>query len=106
MWRIESIYEHFDENARKSLLNGCPDEFIPERCSECDALNMCHGGCPAENLEESDSPFVMSPNKCDLTVALARAGKYTYDILYSEKNPVFMEHYHSEEPKKQEASAP
>jgi uncharacterized protein len=95
-WKIGNIYEHFDENARKPLQNGCPDEFIPERCNECEALNMCHGGCPAENLEESGLPFTMSSNKCDLMVALAKAGKHTYDVLYSEKKPTFMKHYQSE----------
>jgi uncharacterized protein len=92
-WRIGSIYETFDDDARSVLRNGCPSDRVPDACGSCTAKRLCNGGCPAENLEESDSPFTMSENKCRLTVALARTAGYVKNTLEKEKCSEFLKHY-------------
>jgi uncharacterized protein len=97
-WRIGSIYEDFDELAREQLDTGWSLERLKAKCDDCEARVFCGGGCPAENLDHSNSVFDPHPVSCELHRIGARVGKYVHDTLHAERNPTFMEKYYPEPP--------
>ena len=104
-WQLGSIYEGYDENIRKPFVEGCPTEkFYPE-CKGCVATRICEGGCIAENLVKKGDMYVLHPNDCELQRILARVGSKVHDIMYAEKNPLFMKKYYPKEWKEIEESA-
>ena len=104
-YRLGSIYEEFDDSLRKQFLEGCSeDKFYPE-CKDCTAKKMCEGGCLVENLEETGDMFVYSPNDCEILRIYSRVGTKMHDVLYAEKNPLFMKKYYPKEWKETGESA-
>ena len=96
-FRLGSIYGGFSDSLRKPFLEGCREEkFYPE-CKNCSAKKMCEGGCLVENLEETGDMFVYSPNDCEILRIYSRVGTKMHDILYAEKNPLFMTKYYPKE---------
>ncbi len=93
-WRIGSIYENFNEEARKQLDCDSFTDRLEQNCEICPANLFCSGGCPAENLETTGSVYRRHWNSCEQTRTWARVGKYVHDVLYTERNPVFMKHYY------------
>ena len=96
-FKLGSIYEGFNDSLRKPFLDGCSEEkFYPE-CENCTAKKICEGGCLVENLEETGDMFVYSPNDCEILRIHSRVGTKMQDILYAEKNPLFMKKYYPKE---------
>lgn len=93
-WRIGSIYEQFNELARKQLDVRSQAELLEQDCDSCVANVFCGGGCPAENLEHTGNVYRRHPNSCELTRAWARVGRFVHDTLYAERNPVFLRNYY------------
>ena len=68
-WRIGSIYEQFNEAARRILDVEDQTVLLEQDCPKCMANKMCSGGCPAENLEHTGSVYRRHINSCELTRA-------------------------------------
>ncbi len=96
-WRIGSIYEEFNELARAGLDRANQTDFMELDCANCSANICCNGGCPAENLEETGSVYKRHPNSCHHKIIWYQVGKYIHDVLYNERNPVFMKKYYPAE---------
>jgi len=97
-WQLGSIYKNgFQEENRKPFLTGCPEDTFHEECEECIAARICSGGCYTENLEATGNMYIMSRNDCELSRILARVGTHVHDILYAEKNPLFLKRYYPQE---------
>ena len=104
-FKLGNIYEGFSDSLREPFLEGCSEEkFYPE-CKNCIAKNVCVGGCLVENLEETADMFVYSPNDCEILRVCSRVGTKMHDILYGEKNPLFMKKYYPKEWKEIEGGA-
>lgn len=95
--QLGSIYEGFWEDKREPFMSGCSeDKFRPE-CTGCIAAKICEGGCLAENYEKTGDIYRMHPNDCEINRIHARVGTKVHDILYGEKNPLFMKKYYPQE---------
>lgn len=94
-WRIGSIYEQFNEAARSVLDQPDHTVLLEQDCPRCPAQNFCSGGCPAENLEATGSVYRRHHYSCELTRVWARAGQRVHDILFEERNPLFMGQYYA-----------
>ena len=94
-WRIGSVYEQFDDAARSILDQPDQSVLLEQNCAICPARNMCTGGCPAENLEETGAVYRRHRNACELTRVWARVGLHVHDTLKAEENPSFMARYYS-----------
>jgi uncharacterized protein len=108
-WCLGSIYGEFNHTLRSRFLEDCKPERFLEECDTCIARGLCAGGCPAENLQCSGDLYAVHPYRCEMCRVWARVGKYAHDILYKEKNPLFMQQYYPEEwrkmnPKTEDAS--
>lgn len=92
-WRIGSIYEQFNE-ARRAILD-VPDQtaLLEQDCPKCIANQMCSGGCPAENLEDTGSVYRRHWNSCELTRATARVARRIHETLIDEQNATYIEGY-------------
>lgn len=95
-WRIGSVYEQFNEAARRQLDVADQTVLLEQECPSCIANKFCSGGCPAENLEHTGSVYRRHRNSCDLTRAWARAGQRVFDVLHAEQNPTFMRKFFSQ----------
>lgn len=95
-WRIGSIYEQFND-ANRAILD-VPDQTVhlEQDCPSCIANQVCSGGCPAENLEETGSVYRRSINACELTRAVVRTAKKVHDQLVAEENETFLKIFYSE----------
>lgn len=92
-WRIGSIYEQFNE-ANRSILDVKDQAALLEQdCPSCIANQMCSGGCPAENLEETGSVYKRHWNSCELTRAIARVSKRIHETMTAEQNPLYLSNY-------------
>ncbi|MBN2020674.1 MAG: SPASM domain-containing protein [Sedimentisphaerales bacterium] len=93
-WRLGSIYEpNFNYSARSAITEHRTAERM-ERCRDCEALFLCSGGCPAEDLEDTGSIFERHRRGCDLMVTLAERVIRFHDKLLAERNPLFMKTYY------------
>lgn len=99
-WRIGNIYENFDSSVRAQLDSRNQTEKVKNDCQDCIARFFCFGGCPAENLEEMGDVFLMPPNGCRIARIWAKVAQRVHDVLYAEKNPLFMKHFYGETEKK------
>jgi uncharacterized protein len=98
VWQLGSIYENgFQEKNRKPFLASCPEDMFYDECEDCIATPICSGGCYVENLEATGNIYKMHRNDCELNRILARVGTHVHDILYTEKNPLFMERFYPQE---------
>ncbi len=88
-WRIGSIYEQFNDEARKTLDVPSFIDLLENDCENCEAKLMCSGGCPAENLEETGSVYRMHDNACEVHRIMARVGRYVHEKMTSEQNEVY-----------------
>ncbi|MEI8382655.1 MAG: radical SAM protein [Planctomycetota bacterium] len=92
-WRIGSIYQQFNE-ARRAILDVADQTALLEQdCPKCVANQMCSGGCPAENLEETGSVYRRHWNACELTRATARVAGRVHQELVAENNATYTEGY-------------
>lgn len=96
-WRLGSIYEQFDDAARAPLDVPSFITLLKNDCSNCPANQMCSGGCPAENLEDTGSVYRRPENACRLTRVFARVGQIVYETMTAEQNQTFLESYCSNE---------
>lgn len=94
-WRIGSIYEQFNDDARRILDQPSQTVLLEQDCPKCIANNFCSGGCPAENLEETGSVYRRHHNACELTRVWARAGRFVHDTLYAEQNEHFLRRFYA-----------
>jgi uncharacterized protein len=94
-WRIGNIYEQFDDNVRGELDVASQTAGMRVDCNGCIAGMFCGGGCLAENLEETGQPYVRCHNACEFTRVFVRVGQKVHDVLYGEKNVVFLRQYYS-----------
>ncbi len=101
-WRIGSIYQQFNDAARAPLDNPAFASLLENDCANCCANQMCSGGCPAENLEETGSVYRRHPRACQLTRVVARVGKHMFDTMTTERNQIFFDHYCNAEAAMQE----
>ncbi|GHT43057.1 hypothetical protein FACS189443_6660 [Planctomycetales bacterium] len=96
-WRLGSIYGNFEDDKRSPFMSGCSEDKFYAACTGCIAAKICEGGCLAENYEKTGDIYRMHPNDCEINRIHARIGTKVHDILYGEKNPLFMEKYYPQE---------
>ncbi len=96
-WRLGSIYEQFDDAARAPLEVPSFVSLLENDCATCPANQMCSGGCPAENLEDTGTVYRRHENACRLTRVYARVGKHVYDTMTAEGNHTFLDTYCTDE---------
>jgi uncharacterized protein len=101
-WQLGSIYEGFSENRRYPFTSGCSEDKFSKECTGCIAAKICEGGCLAENYEKMGDIHQPHPNDCEINRIHARVGTKVHDILYGEKNPLFMKKYYPQEWKENE----
>lgn len=92
-WRIGSIYEQFNDSRRAVLDVADQTAMLEQDCPSCIANQMCSGGCPAENLEETGSVYRRHSSACELTRAVARVAKRAMDTMQAEQNIAFRDVY-------------
>jgi uncharacterized protein len=96
-WRLGSIYEQFDDAARAPLDVPSFVSLLENDCANCCANQMCSGGCPAENLEDTGTVYRRHENGCRLTRVFARVGRHVYETMTAEGNQTFHQTYCSDE---------
>lgn len=101
-WKIGNIYESFDSSVRAQLDSSNQTEKVKNDCSNCNAQYFCFGGCPAENLEEMGDVFWKHPNGCRIARIWAKVSQRVHDVLYVERNQVFMNHFYREDKQKRQ----
>lgn len=103
-WQLGNIYDSYYESRRMPFIEGCSEKSFYPHCRSCDAVKICEGGCLAENLDISGNIHLMHPNDCELNLILSRVAKGVHDILYYDKNPIFMQNFYSHKPQDMDVS--
>jgi uncharacterized protein len=92
-WRLGSIYEQFDADAREPLDTPSYTALLENDCENCPANRMCSGGCPAENLEDTGSVYRRHPNACAITRVWRQVGQYVHETMTAEGNTTYRDVY-------------
>jgi uncharacterized protein len=100
-WRLGSIYQPTFNYESREFINSPKTADQIEDCRKCPASFICSGGCPAENLEDTDAIYNRHKMGCALAAATAELVREFHDTLFSEKNPVFMKTYYKNAPAKE-----
>lgn len=104
-WRLGSIFEGWDREKRRLLLDYDCTSDVQADCENCLAVHTCGVSCIAVNWACFKNIYKPHPNYCRATnLYFAEAMRIHY-ILEAEKNDLFIKKYHPERLRKGTQSA-
>jgi uncharacterized protein len=99
-WQLGSIFDGWDKEKRRILLNLDCLSNVKADCENCLAVHMCGISCIAVNWGCFKDIFKPHPNQCRITNLYFKEAMRIHYILESEKNELFIKKFHPERRKK------
>jgi len=83
---LGDVWRGITDYRKRALFLSQGEELRP-KCAACELRNDCTGGCPANNLEETGSPFDPCELECAMTRMMIRLRKELAEYVRTHTEP-------------------